>query len=271
MKKQTIALLTDFGLKDPYVGIMKGVILRINPHVCLVDITHEISPGQVFQASLILEESFLFFPKGTIFLGVVDPGVGTRRRPIVVVHPDYVFVGPDNGLFYPALSHLTSYKIYHITATKYFLSPLSNTFHGRDIFAPVSAHLSMGLDPRELGPEIGDLVKLQAPVVKEEKGILQGQVVRIDRFGNLITNISSKIIEDFIQGQDPEIEVGHLVVKGIKKSYGDVPKGHPLALIGSNGFMEIAVNGGQASALVEISDQDLGEHPVVVKVKWKRD
>ncbi len=271
MERPVIALLTDFGTEDPYVGIMKGVILGINPSVSLVDITHEIPPGRILQGASILDESFSFFPKGTIFLAVVDPGVGTKRRPIAAVHHDYIFVGPDNGLFYPVLLRLGPYKAYHLTATKYFLPSVSNTFHGRDVFAPVSAHLSLGLNPRELGPEITDLAELELPPVREEAGTLLGQVVRIDRFGNLITNIDAETLKHFLRGREAEIKVGKLLLKRIKKTYGDVPKGEPLAIIGSSGCLEISVNGGEASSLAGISDQDMNKGPVTVMVRRKRD
>lgn len=240
-----ITLITDFGIDDPYVGIMKGVILNINPSVLMVDITHSISPGDIIGASLILKESIDYFPPDTIHLVVVDPGVGTSRRPIAVKTEKYIFVGPDNGVLWPAIK-MPGATIIHLNEKRYFLEHISNTFHGRDIFAPVCAHISKGIPPDKMGDEIKDPILISAPEPLVEKDILRGHIIRVDRFGNIITNISGEQVVKFLKGKTPIIHVGNLTIKGIQNTYRDVPEGEPLALIGSSGFLEISVNSGSA-------------------------
>jgi len=246
-----ITLLTDFGLRDSYVGIMKGVILSINPDVQIIDISHTVKAGSIIHATGLLQEAYPFFPKGTIHVAVVDPGVGGDRRPILVKTKDHLFVGPDNGLFWPIITSHHQTEIIHLTETKYFLSDISNTFHGRDIFAPVAAHVSLGEDPFEMGSVINNPVPLHLPTPEQKGNQLLGQVMRVDRFGNLITNIHKKDMEKLLGTKPPTIKIGNLIIKGVRSTYSEVNTGETLALIGSSGYLEIAVNKGRACDRIE--------------------
>ena len=246
-----ITLLTDFGLRDPYVGIMKGVILSINPDARLIDISHQIKPGFVYQAAGIIQETYPFFPKSTIHVAVVDPGVGGDRRPILVKAKDHFFVGPDNGLFWPIITSHHQTEIIHLTETKYFLSDISNTFHGRDIFAPVAAYVSLRMDPLKMGPVINNPVPIHLPTPEQKEDHLLGQVMRVDHFGNLITNIHKKDVGKLLGTKPPTIKIGKLIIKGIRSTYSEVNTGEILALIGSSGYLEIAVNQGRACDRIE--------------------
>ena len=241
-----ITLLTDFGLKDPYLGMMKGVILAVNPDARIIDISHHVNAGSISRAAGIIRETYPYFPEGTVHMAVVDPGVGGKRRGIILMAPSHLFVGPDNGIFWPIINLHRDMKIIHITETKYFLPDVSSTFHGRDIFAPVAAHLSKGVDPLEMGPVISDPVKLQLPAPYQKGGALYGQVVNVDHFGNLITNIHRKELEGFIGNSRPIIRLGDLIIEGMLKTYAEVTPGEALALIGSSDNLEIAVNLGRA-------------------------
>ena len=241
-----ITLTTDFGIRDPYVGVMKGVIPSINADARIIDIGHQLKAGFVFQASTLIQEAYPFFPKGTVHVAVVDPGVGGDRRPIVVKTKNHLFVGPDNGIFWPIIRDLPHAEIIHLMENKYFLPHVSHTFHGRDIFAPVAAHLSRGADPLEMGPGITDPVPLDVPSPQQRGDIMTGQVMRVDHFGNLITNIQRKELELFLESRRPVIRAGKLTVEGMSKSYGEALAGEALALIGSSDYLEIAVNLGRA-------------------------
>ncbi|MBI5026480.1 MAG: SAM-dependent chlorinase/fluorinase, partial [Nitrospirae bacterium] len=198
LEKPFITLTTDFGLKDPFAGIMKGVILKINPEVRVIDITHNVSPQNIFEASQILAMSYKYFPPTTIHMIIVDPGVGAKRRPILVVTDDYYFIGPDNGVFTPVFDIPTHIlKVIHITAEHYFLPHMSSTFHGRDIFAPVAAWLSKGIESSKFGEEITDYATLQIPKLqKVTKTAIEGEIVYIDNFGNAITNITRENLDE---------------------------------------------------------------------------
>ncbi len=250
MQKPTgiITITTDFGQADPYVAIMKGVILTINPHVKLVDITHEIPAGSIQAGATIIKEAYKWFPKGTIHLCIIDPGVGGDRRPILMLADNYFFVGPDNGLFWPINELKPDIKIINLTERKYWLTDVSSTFHGRDIFAPVSAHLSRGVCPSLFGETTSDLTTLSYPAPYEKKGRLIGHVIRVDNFGNLITNITEERLRAFIESEGFMIKVGKIILKQINRSYNDVSRGNFLALIGSSNFLEIAINMGRASS-----------------------
>ncbi len=241
-----ITLLTDFGLIDPYVGIMKGVILSISAKANIIDITHQIPPGAIAQAAMVLEESYPFFPRGSIHVAIVDPGVGTSRRAILFVTENRFFLGPDNGLLWPIISSHPNGKIIHLTEKKFFLPFISQTFHGRDIFAPVAAHLCKGVDPLKMGTIIDNPVRLSKPGIKKAEKVLVGMVTRIDNFGNLITNISERDLKEFLGPFSPIIKISDIIIKKISRTYSDVEPGELLALIGSSGFMEISVNLGRA-------------------------
>ncbi len=265
-----ITLTTDFGLSDPYVAAMKGVILSINPEVCLVDVTHQISPAAVFQGAAAVLDVFPYFPEGTVHLVVVDPGVGSKRRGIVVERSKHFFVGPDNGLFWPLVEDLASSQIIHLTDSRFFLPHVSPTFHGRDVFAPVAAHISRGVDPRRMGIPIKDPAMLDVPRPYVRKNVLYGQVVRVDHFGNLITNIHRSDIESFLGPAQPMVRVGKWVLREIRHVYAVAEEGEPLALYGSSSHLEIAVNLGRASERLGTKkrpDQIIGTK-VLVK-KWQ--
>lgn len=204
MQRQVITLTTDFGLNDPFVGIMKGVILGINPDVHVIDISHNINRHNILEASQTILISYKFFPKETIHVVVVDPGVGSGRRPILVTTGDYYFIGPDNGIFTPIYEDTKSFTVIHLTSKHYFLPMKGSTFHGKDIFAPAAAYLSKGIDIFKLGEEIADYVKI--PSIKstiEDNRTIRGNVITIDIFGNAITNIKKEDIEKLLANSSP--------------------------------------------------------------------
>jgi S-adenosyl-L-methionine hydrolase (adenosine-forming) len=242
-----VTLLTDFGLEDPYVCMMKGVILSINPAARIIDISHHVTPGAVGQAAQMLQETYPYFPEGTVHVAVVDPGVGTDRRAIVLLARSHLFVGPDNGTFSPIMEACPEAEVIHLSKTRYFLEHISNTFHGRDIFAPVAAHLSQGIDPLNMGPVIHDPIHLKFPAPYRKGGSLYGLVVRIDRFGNLLTNIRAADIAEFSAGSVLIVRIGDLHIEGIQRTYAQTAPGEALALLGSSGYLEIAVNRGRAA------------------------
>jgi len=242
-----ITLTTDFGLSDPYVAMMKGVILSINPSARLVDVSHQIGTGAVSQAALLIRETFPYFPEGTVHLAVVDPGVGSHRKLIALEADAHSFVGPDNGLFWPVFRDFIGAKAVHLTQTRYFLPSVTSTFHGREIFAPVAAHLSLGLSLESLGSFIRDLKELNLPQPYVKEGVLYGEIIRVDHFGNLVTNIPSRDLMAFLESGPPRIEAGKLVVRKLSRIYADGEEGEPLALINSSNLLEIAVNLGRAS------------------------
>jgi len=251
--ERIITLLTDFGERGPYVASMKGVILGINPEARIVDITHQIPPQDILEAAYILHTSHRYFPKGTIHIIVVDPGVGSRRRIIALKTEDHIFIAPDNGVLSLILKNEETKEIIEITNEKYFLKPVSDTFHGRDIFSPVAAYLSKGIPLRNLGKRIEKIkeLKIAKPEVKKEK--LVGRIIHIDRFGNLVTNIDRKTLSKLkIKNEKVKIEIGKRKITGVKKYYISVKRGELLALFGSSGFLEISVNLGNASKVLGI-------------------
>ncbi|MBN2515833.1 MAG: SAM-dependent chlorinase/fluorinase [Deltaproteobacteria bacterium] len=242
-----ITLTTDFGLRDPYVAVMKGVILSINPDAKIVDVSHQVPPGALLHAASVIKDTITYFPHGTINVVVVDPGVGGQRRPVAIETEHYFFIGPDNGIFWPIIEEDNSPAVIHLDEKKYFLSPISDTFHGRDIFAPVAAYVSLGIDIRGMGPVIRDPGTLSFPRLKIRGNVLCGEIIRVDNFGNLITNIHRTDMEAFLQSTTPSISIEELTIKDVKHIYTDVPKGEPLALYGSSNRLEIAVREGSAS------------------------
>jgi hypothetical protein len=252
-----ITLTTDFGLSDPYVGIMKGVILSINPEARVIDISHQIKAGSITHGAGLLREAYHFFPKGTVHVGVVDPGVGGERRPILINTGTHFFVGPDNGLFWPIIDAYQNTKIIHLTENKYFLPSISDTFHGRDIFAPVAAHLSRGVDPLKMGSAISDPVALQLPVPQQKGEVLCGQIIRVDYFGNIITNIHWKDLSQFLGAGRPIVKVSDLVIEDVRETYTEAKAGEVLALIGSSECLEIAVNLGRASDRLGMDSEEI--------------
>jgi hypothetical protein len=233
---KTITLLTDFGTKDPYVGIMKGVILTTNPDVRIVDITHEVDPQDVREGAFLIEEYYRYFEKGTIHVAVVDPTVGSDRKPIVFSKDGYFFIGPDNGLFTLLCDDAT--RIFAIEKKRYMRKEVSSTFHGRDIFAPAAAYLSSGVHPSMFGSVVQDPVRLPdlLPTVKDN--VLHGEIVRFDRFGNAITNISGTVIQDFADGRPITSTLRDMPFSTIHESYYE---GEVVSLIGSAGYLEFGL------------------------------
>jgi S-adenosylmethionine hydrolase len=252
-----ITLTSDFGLSDPYVAMMKGVILSINPSAALVDFTHMIRAGSISQAAGLIDEAFVYYPMGTVHLAVVDPGVGSSRRPIAVEAKGHFFVGPDNGIFWPVIQDNAASTVVHLQDSRYFLPVVSRTFHGREIFAPVAAHLSLGVALENLGTRIEDPFRLLLPGTRMSEDALYGEVVRVDNFGNLITNIPSKELGQFLGSGQPWVEVGNLVIRKLSGTYADGEEGEPLALINSSNVLEIAVNLGRASEYTGVTDGEI--------------
>lgn len=243
---KSIALLTDFGFVDNFVGVMKGVILKINSDINIVDISHAIEPHNITEAAFLLKSSYKYFQKGTIFLTVVDPGVGSERNPIIARTKNYLFVGPDNGVLSLAVKEDGIERIIKIENKRYFLKPVSDSFHGRDIFAPIAAYLSQGKRPGLFGHPLGSIKKINIPKSKITKKLLRGEIVYIDRFGNLVTNIEKNLFKKFVAGKNFKIKIKDKEIDFLVKSYQAVKTGRPLAIFGSFGFLEISINSGSA-------------------------
>jgi S-adenosylmethionine hydrolase len=258
-----ITFLSDFGISDWYVGAVKGVILSRCPHCHLVDLTHEVRPGEILQGALVLAGAYVYYPEGTVHLAVVDPGVGGPRRPILVQTAGQWFVGPDNGLFGPILQKEREGIVRHLQCEELFLRPVSPTFHGRDVFAPVAAYLASGGAAESLGPQIDDWVPMRLPLPQFGQDEISGQVLYVDHFGNGITNICGAKLAEHLGSTYVEVLVGGHRLEGLYGSYVDVPKGGLLALIGSSGFLEISVHGDRADTL-------LGLVPGSTRVKVRR-
>jgi S-adenosylmethionine hydrolase len=242
-----VTLTTDFGLKDWFVGAMKGVILEINPKAALVDITHEVGPGDIRAGAFALAASCRFFPSGTVHLAVIDPGVGSQRRAIAVETTDCFFVGPDNGLLSWAIGKRKVRAIHVLQNEQYFLQNLSRTFHGRDVFAPVAAHLSRGTPIGKLGPRLKDLTRIDWPRCRRIRNQVYGEVIYLDQFGNAITNIDADGITGLGKNH-VSVYFGGKRVCSVGPYYQSVAKGAPIAVIGSTGFLEIAINGDNAAS-----------------------
>jgi len=248
MSNSIITLTTDFGASDSYVAQMKGVILSINASVRIVDVTHAVAPQDVARAAAILEEIALAFPAGTVHVAVVDPGVGSARLLLLAEAAGQYFLAPDNGLLRPLLRRFAPTRIYTLTADRFWRKPVSSTFHGRDILAPVAAHLSLGADPVEFGPavELASLVDLPIERPDADGRTLVGRVTAVDSFGNLLTNIREADLPP-VDRQTLSIRLGGHRISGLCHCYADKPVGNLLALMGSNGQLEIAINQGHAA------------------------
>jgi S-adenosylmethionine hydrolase len=245
-----ITLTTDFGFSDPFVGIMKGVIFGIAPSVEVVDITHDIPSYRIQEAALCVESAYRYFPAGSIHVVVVDPGVGSARRPIAAVTEDHRFVAPDNGvlsfLFDPEV-HTGGAVVHHITDVGLFLKSLSKTFHGRDIFAPVAAHLANGLPMEAVGPRITDFVHEPPPKPRRTGNNLSAAVLRVDKFGNIITNLRSEHLSSGFG-----ICISGVRITRLCSSFSEAPPGEFFAIEGSAGYVEIAVNCGSAAERLNV-------------------
>ena len=239
-----VTLLTDFGTGDYFVGAMKGALLTVNPRAQIVDITHEIAPHDVEAGAFTLLAAFDAFPAGTIHVAVVDPGVGSSRRAIVVESREHIFVGPDNGVFGYVYERVHALRVFHVTNEKYFRPQVSATFHGRDIFAPVAGALSLGVRPEEFGPEVTDFVRLPfAAPERRTDGTLVATVIHVDRFGNCITNISPRDLDEESIRRGVRLVVGDREVRRFRRFFGeeDDAVGEPFAIWGSAGLLELAV------------------------------
>lgn len=260
-----ITLLTDFGIRDGYPGVMKGVIWKIAPGVQIADISHTIRPQNILHGALALRRTTRFFPPGTIHVAVVDPGVGTTRRPIGLHLGNHYFIGPDNGLFTLVLEHAEANQekaeVIHLDRPQYWLPEISHVFHGRDIFAPSAAHLAAGIPFERLGTPIQDPIRLQIPhseVLRD--GGLRGQVLEIDTFGNLSSNISDI---ELLQLGEVYVEIGGQRIDGLAKTFGDRAPGSLIALIGTAHDLIISVVNGNAANHLNVSLGDAVEvHPI---------
>jgi hypothetical protein len=249
-----ITLTTDFGLNDHFVGTMKGVLLDLAPEAQIVDISHAVQPFDVLDGALTISQAYSYFPSGTVHMVVVDPGVGTARRPIILTGDRHQFVAPDNGVLSLIYDREERFSVRHVTAEHYFLQPRSNTFHARDIFSPIAAYIAKGVDPQRFGDEINDYVRFAAPRPKPvDERTLRGIVLKVDRFGNLITNITPQDLPALFEGNPPafKITVGN---KGqatrMCANYAEGSPGEVFGILGSMGFLEIAANRGSAFQLL---------------------
>jgi S-adenosylmethionine hydrolase len=250
--QRMITLTTDFGLTEHYVGAMKGVIYSINPTVQVVDITNAVQSFDILDGAIAISQAYSYFPKDTVHVVVVDPGVGGPRRPIIANVGQYLFVAPDNGVLSLVYEREERVTVRHITSEHYFHQPVSNTFHGRDVFAPVAAYLSKGVDTVKFGDEVTDFVRFAAPRPKATgANAWKGLVLKTDKFGNLITNFMAKDIPQIFEGSSNgfKITVGKAEVTKLCSSYGEGAQGELFAIIGSSGFLEISTNKSAASRL----------------------
>jgi len=253
-RRPIVTLTTDFGTQDHFIGTMKGVILENVPEVQFVDISHSVQAFDVFDGALTIAQAYSYFPSGTVHLVVVDPGVGSERRPIAVSTEKYTFVGPDNGVFSMIYDREARLSVRHITAEHYFLQPVSNTFHGRDIFAPIASYLAKGVDLDRMGEEVTDFVRFAAPRPKAvDEHTLRGVVLKVDRFGNLITNITPQDAPMLFQAEPSpfKIIVGSKEIGQVHSAYAQGVPGQVFGLLGSMGYLEIATNRGAASKITE--------------------
>ena len=254
-----VALLTDFGTRDHYVGTMKAVVLSVCPEATLVDITHHIPPQDVLTGALELAAAYSYFPPATVFLGVVDPGVGSARRAIAASAGGYSFVGPDNGLLSLAWANAAPPgPIVELTEKKFMRSTISKTFEGRDRFAPAAGWLARGAPLTAFGRSITDPVRLTVPAPHVVGAAIEGEVLLVDRFGNLITNIRDSTLREL--ARPTRVAIAGRVIPSVVETYAEAPTGALCALIGSSGYLELAINGGNAAAVLAV----MRGEPVVV-------
>ena len=250
-----ITLTTDFGTNDHFIGTMKGVILSIEPDAQIIDICHSVQAFDVLDGALTISQAYSYFPTGTIHMVVVDPGVGTARRPLIVSSDRHHFVAPDNGVLSLIYQREQRLSARHVTGEHYFLQPVSNTFHARDIFSPVAAYLAKGVDPEKFGEAVTDFVRFSAPKPKAaNENTLRGVVLKVDRFGNLITNITPQDAP-MLFGENPgtfKIVVGQREIREIKEAYALGAPGEVFGIMGSMGYLEVAANRGSAAQLLGV-------------------
>ncbi|HEX5709016.1 MAG TPA: SAM-dependent chlorinase/fluorinase [Pyrinomonadaceae bacterium] len=272
-----VTLLTDFGTADYYAGAMRGAVLAVNPEARVVDITHEIPAQDIESAAFTLLAAYSTFPTGTIHVAVVDPGVGSTRRPLVVVTKNYLFVGPDNGLFSHVCEREGEYEVFHLTNREFFRDAVSATFHGRDVFAPVAGALSLGVKPEELGERVADELRMESlAAVVSADGAIEGRVIHVDRFGNCVTNITRRELADDAFERGARLTLGGREITSLRRFYaeeagaedvggvrddeeglgvGGEEKGgrEPFAIWGSAGFLEISVNRDSAARVLNVA------------------
>ncbi len=257
---QIITLLTDFGTQDTYVGVMKGVIASICPQAEVVDLTHEVPPQDIATGAFLLDVSVDYFPSGTIHVAVVDPEVGSARKPVAIRTERAVFVGPDNGIFTLVLQRFQPLQAVCLDNPKYHLPETSATFHGRDLFAPAAAHIANGVPLEEIGTPITRLQRLPLPRVRVDWQGIRAAVVHIDRFGNAVTNLTLSDYETWRLRWDVKEELVRVACKEmllpLLRTYSDVGKGQPLALFGSSGRLEVAINRGNAAQVLKLQRGD---------------
>lgn len=245
-----ITLLTDFGHEDTYVAEMKGVILGLNPHAVLVDLCHKVPPQDITGGALLLAQAAPAFPPGVIHLAVVDPGVGTGRRALAALVDGQFFVGPDNGLCHLIFSASREALMVSLENRRFFREPVAPTFHGRDLFAPVAAHLSLGTPLTDFGPVIRDPVALPFPEPVWGPDLIRGEIIWVDAFGNLVSNVRGDRLLVWLEGKSPVVTIGALTLKGLVDTYGTLAPGEFALLVGSHGWAEIArVRGDARSSL----------------------
>jgi S-adenosylmethionine hydrolase len=257
MLRPIITLTTDFGLRDPYVAEMKAVILSICPNATIVDIAHEIEKFNIRMGAYVLASASSYFPEGTIHLAVVDPGVGTKRRPLLIQTKHDYYIGPDNGVLALAAKSLDIEHMYEIANRNLMLPKISTTFHGRDIFTPAAAHLANGIPPSQFGPEIRKIVMPKFAKFVRRKDMLVGEAMHIDGFGNIITNFGEKELDLMKIKTIVNVKVKNVRQKlKLCKAYAEVERQQPLALIGSHNFLEISINQGNAAEVFKIKSGD---------------
>lgn len=250
-----MTLTTDFGLQDHFIGVVKGVILNINPEAILVDLNHNVSSYDVFDAAFTLVQSYRFFPSDTIHLVVVDPGVGTARRPILARSMEHKFVAPDNGVLSLIYEREENVEVRHVTADHYFLNPVSNTFHARDIFAPVVGWLSKGVEVDKFGDPITDFARFVPPKPKRvSESLVKGVTLKVDKFGNLITNFTPEDLPQLFADNPPEfrIIINQQEITKLNLSYSMGKPSEIFAMVGSSGFLEICTNRGSAAKALNV-------------------
>jgi S-adenosylmethionine hydrolase len=254
--RPTVTLTTDFGTNDHFVGVLKGVILEITPDAQIVDISHAVQAFDVLDGALTISQAYSYFPNGTVHMVVVDPGVGSARRPILASSDGYHFVAPDNGVLSMVYAKEERIHVRHITSEHYFRVPVSQTFHARDVFAPVAAYLAKLVDSHKFGDEIEDYVKFAAPKPKAAgPNRLRAVVLKVDRFGNLITNITPKDVPALFKAKAAsfKIVVGNREITTIRQSYAEGPAAQVFGIIGSMGYLEIVANRASAAQITGAS------------------
>lgn len=255
----TIALLTDFGLKDAYVGMMKAVLYSIHPEAAVIDITHEVTPFSRGEAGLFLFQAYWYFPQGTIFVVVVDPGVGSERTPLLVRTEKYDFIGPDNGVLSLALSAEKIHQVLRLNRQEFFQQPVSATFHGRDIFCPVAAHLSKGVAAEDLGEAFSGYFRLPDFFPATQKNYIAGKILSIDRFGNAITNLQAALLKRYFPDLKIKVILGttrKVTLQRLLTYYAEAPDDKPFLLFNSSGFLEIAAREANAAKLLKVKSGD---------------